>query len=138
MPEYSCQKPLLAEGIDNGKSIGNGGKQHGQHRHCLNQLFILPAQIRIVDTVSHDKSQQRRHQRTGTGYEKAVSKSLQKTLLSKHFTEITRSDASVFHEGFQQQLYHGRRQENQKDCAQNTENNLNLFLLHLRYDSLPL
>ena len=58
-PEQLCQKSFISKGIDNGKSIGNGRKKHGQHRRLLHQLLISPAHIGVVNRIGQNKSQYR-------------------------------------------------------------------------------
>lgn len=57
--QQAGEQPLFAEGVDDGKAIGDGGQEHGQGRDGGDEPLGPPGQSGVVDRIGHQEGDDR-------------------------------------------------------------------------------
>lgn len=124
--QQAGEQPLSAEGVDDGKAIGDGGQEHGQGRDGGDEPLGPPGQSGVVDRIGHQEGDDRgRHGRCGR-HRKAVAKGREKSLPGHHRGIELPGKSALPHQGLAQQQEDGGGQEAHEQKGDDPENPLQL------------
>ena len=85
MSDKLCNQSLPAKGVNNGKSIGNGRKEHRQHSAVTHNFFQTAGQIGIMDRICQNKCKHGRYRRTASCRFQTVPDGFPEPFSGKHF-----------------------------------------------------
>ena len=100
VPQEPGDEPLLPEGVDDGKAVGDGGQQHGQHRTAVYQLFQRLRKVGVVHGVGKHKGKHRGDDSAQSRRLKAVPHRGPEAVLREHVHVVDPEIPSRALEGF--------------------------------------
>lgn len=123
--EHLCQQALFAEGINDGKAVGDGQQVHRQGCDCLQSLFERTRNTRVMNCVSNDECDCRCQYSRCRRYAEAVAECPSEALAVQHRGVKPGRDA-VIQKGFSEQLEHRHGQKYKEQQCDYTKDHMQL------------
>ena len=121
------QQALLAEGVDDGKAVSNGGQKHGQGGHRGDESLAPPGQTCVMHPVGQQKRQHGGCRRRRPGNGKAVAECRKESLPGQH-RGVEYARQSPIPEGLPQQEQDRAGQEHSEQGNDDRKDQLQLTI----------